>query len=159
MSEWRKWASVELVTDPERLLESPSYMSTVMLHETSRRQARVLILEDADYLVERFGTRSSAVSRLLQLGDGLLGDSQNVMFLITTNAPPQDLDKALTRPGRCLATIPFVPFSMEEAQERLAGFDKRATGPMTLAEVYRAKGDVVQITAEVKVPTARGQYL
>jgi hypothetical protein len=30
---------------------------------------------------------------------------------------------------------------------------------MTLAEVYRAMGDVVQITADVKVPTARGQYL
>jgi Domain of unknown function (DUF5925)/ATPase family associated with various cellular activities (AAA) len=159
ITEWQEWASIELISDPESLLEKASYMTSVLLNNVNNRPTRVLILEDADYLVEYQGTRSSSVARLLQLGDGLLGSSQQIIFLITTNKPPRELDSALTRPGRCLASICFTSFSKAEASSRLAGTTKKATGPMTLAEIYRAMGDARQITAGEDDSAPRGQYL
>ncbi len=60
------------------------------------------------------------LSRLLNLSDGLLGLSTEVLILITTNEPLGRLHPAVHRPGRCLAEIEFLALDVDEACEWLA---------------------------------------
>jgi hypothetical protein len=156
LSTWKTWAEAAVVLDPEVLLSSPQYLLKVMEGGT-RDSTRVLLLEDADEIVEKGGTRGSGLSRLLNMTDGIIGASQEIMVLITTNAPPSRLDQALLRPGRCIASIEFAPFSVTEANQRLAN-SCRAEYPVTLAEIYERLGDSTKIQgASTFAPT--GQYL
>lgn len=69
--------------------------------------------------------------------DGLLGQELNVIVAFTTNAPPVAIRPAVLRPGRCLATVEFGPFSAAEVAARETGVDPRE---MTLAELTAAEG-------------------
>ena len=72
-------------------------------------QWRVLVIEDAGELLREDAKSrvGQALSRLLNLGDGILGQGLRVIVLITTNEPIQRLHPALLRPGRCLSEIEF----------------------------------------------------
>jgi hypothetical protein len=62
---------------------------------------RLLLLEDCDELI-RSGAKEAtgqALSRLLNLTDGLLGQGRNVLVAITTNEDIARLHPAVTRPG------------------------------------------------------------
>ena len=86
----------------------------------------------------------SALGRLLNLADGILGQNSKAMFLLTTNEPIGTLHPALTRPGRALSQVEFVPFTVAEANKWL---DDAAvvTSPKSLAELYEIKGGVTRI--------------
>lgn len=156
LTAWRGWAEGAIVADAEALFGSPSYMLSV-LKEPDGKSLRVVILEDADDVVRRHDSRGPGVARLLSLTDGMISAASNVVVLITTNAPPESLDQAITRPGRCVATIGFDPFSADEATVRLEGKAK-ATYPLTLAEIYERLGAITKIDAGTPVPSS-GQYL
>ena len=155
LTSWKHWASAALVLDPEVMLDSPSYLLKIMDRDPVT-STRLLVFEDADEIVEKNGTRGSGLSRLLNLTDGLIGATQDLVVLLTTNASPGALDAALTRPGRCLATVGFDQFPTSEANERLGSFGP-AKRPMTLAEIYRQLGETTLIGNESPVMT--GQYL
>lgn len=152
---WKSWASVALILDPEVMLTSPSYLMKIMERDLTD-STRLLVIEDADKIVEKNGTRGSDLSRLLNLTDGLIGATQDLVVLLTTNAHPASLDTALTRPGRCLATVGFDRFPTLEANERL-GTHGPAERPMSLAEIYQQLGEATLLTSEQSVMT--GQYL
>jgi len=155
LTSWKSWASAALVLDPEVMLSSPGYIMKIMERDL-KESTRLLVIEDADEIVERIGTRGSALSRLLNLTDGLIGATQDLVVLLSTNASPGALDAALIRPGRCLATVAFDKFPALEASERLGAFGP-AKGSMTLAEIYRQLGETTLLTNELPVLT--GQYL
>jgi energy-coupling factor transporter ATP-binding protein EcfA2 len=155
LTAWKHWASAALVLDPEVMLASPSYLLKIMERDP-KTSTRLLVFEDADEIVEKNGTRGSGLSRLLNLTDGLIGATQDLVVLLTTNASPGALDTALTRPGRCLATVGFDQFPTSEANERLGTFGP-AKRPMTLAEIYRQLGETTLLASELPVMT--GQYL
>jgi ATPase family associated with various cellular activities (AAA) len=156
LESWRTWrARACLVIDPDRMLASPKYLLQV-LDSIPEGAVRVIIIEDADEICSKNGPRNSSMSRLLQLLDGLMGSTKPIMVLMTTNASPNDLDTALTRKGRCCATIEFVPFSPEEATQRLGG-DIVVDTPLTLAEIYNHLGENTMITNQTS--TSFGQYL
>jgi hypothetical protein len=152
---WKSWATAAVVLDPEAMLSSPAYLLKIMERDLTD-STRLLVLEDADEIVEKNGTRGSALSRLLNLTDGLIGATQDLIVLLTTNAHPSALDIALTRPGRCLATVGFEKFPTLEANERLGTFGPAETS-MTLAEIYLQLGETTLLTSERPVMT--GQYL
>ncbi|MBE1465384.1 DUF5925 domain-containing protein [Kibdelosporangium phytohabitans] len=137
---WREWCEVDCVLDPERLFDSPSYLLQVALEENNDddKPWRLLLLEDCDELIrgEAKASTGQALSRLLNLTDGLLGQGCQTLIGITTNENLARLHPAVTRPGRCLAQIEVGPLTHVEAD---AWLDGKAVAPgsgATLAELY-----------------------
>jgi hypothetical protein len=166
LTHWKAWVTPALVLDPEHLLGSPSYMMNIM-NRTSAEPTRLLVVEDADEIVASGlpflgggnAGHASGISRLLNAADGIFGASNDVMFLLSTNVKPKYLDSALTRPGRCLATVEFGAFSQREANERLGAFGA-AQSELTLAEIYRKLGETTMLSNERPEPeTSIGVYL
>lgn len=143
--EWRDWCQVDNVIDPEVLFTDPGYLTSVVLGEerADARKWRLLVLEDCDELVGADAKHDSgqALSRLLNLTDGLLGQGLDIMVCLTTNENVARLHPAVVRPGRCLAEIEISPLPQDEAAIWLggeAGAEIGARGA-TLAELYRLR--------------------
>lgn len=160
-TEW-SWCQIELVTDPELMLNNHQAMTAIVQarqDEKKRKAARLLVFEDADGLVVDRGfkgSRSGGMARLLNLADGLLGMGQELMVLFTTNSAPGDLDPALSRPGRCLAHTKFDRFEVDEIRTSFP--EVATTSSMTLAEIWGAKSGQVNIF-DHSHPTKSGTYL
>ena len=105
----------------------------------------VFIIEDADeVLAPRQGDNMSAVSVMLNLGDGILGKLLDVRIVATTNAHRQELDEAIMRPGRLSASVAVGPVPYEKAKaifERLAPGKELKEKAYTLAEIYSKARD------------------
>ena len=97
------------------------------------------MLEDCDELIRGEAKQSTgqALSRLLNLTDGLLGQGRNVLVAITTNEDLARLHPAVVRPGRCLAQIEVGPLPYARGG-RLARHRREGVRPpgATLAELY-----------------------
>jgi hypothetical protein len=166
-NEWRDWADIHFVLDPEAFFGSPEYLMHVVADEDlwdpraeSTSRWKVLVVEDADELI-RADARVDAgasMSRLLNLTDGILGHGLRVLLLITTNEPMRGLHPAVIRPGRCLADVQFRPFSRTEAEAWLHGVAQVPSGELTLAELYRARGNLGPVTAH-RHPDGDSRYL
>lgn len=165
--EWRTWADIHFVLDPEAFFGSPEYLMHVVADEDlwdpralSTSRWKVLVVEDADELI-RADARVDAgasMSRLLNLTDGILGHGLRVLLLITTNEPMRGLHPAVVRPGRCLADVQFRPFSRAEAEVWLHGAAPVPGSELTLAELYRATGELEAVAAHHH-PVGDGRYL
>ena len=117
---WRDWCQVDCVLDPERLFTDVGYLMDIAIGEedgTGKGRWRLLLLEDCDELIrgEAKHTAGQALSRLLNLTDGLLGQGRNVLVGVTTNEDLERLHPAVVRPGRCLARIEVGPLTRREA--------------------------------------------
>jgi hypothetical protein len=121
---------------------------------------KLLVVEDADELIRADARKEAGASlgRLLNLTDGILGHGLRVLLLITTNEAMRALHPAVVRPGRCLADVQFRPFSQREANEWLDGVTTAHPDHVTLAELYRLRGDVETI-ASVSPIERPGSYL
>ncbi|SQD96532.1 AAA ATPase [Parafrankia sp. Ea1.12] len=107
--------------------------------DSSRRRWRLLVIEDCDELL-RGDARSvsgQALSRLLNLTDGLVGQGRDVLVAVTTNEPLARLHPAIVRPGRCLAQVEVGPLPREEALAWLGTAADAGVGmSATLAELF-----------------------
>ena len=120
--EWRDWCQVDCVLDPSALFGDPGVPDGRRDRSddrttTDEQRWRLLILEDCDELIraEAKQPTGQALSRLLNLTDGLLGQGRDVLVAITTNEDLARLHPAVVRPGRCLAKIEVGPLRPEEA--------------------------------------------
>jgi len=100
----------------------------------------ILILEDAEQalLARSGGAGASLVSSLLNLTSGMLGDFVRLQVLATINCRYEEIDSALTRPGRLLAYRDF-PLIGHDRAHRLAAKLGRTLPPKTeytLAQIY-----------------------
>jgi hypothetical protein len=146
--EWAKWAQFDCVLDPEALFRDPGYLMEVAVGEDGDdRRWRLLIVEDCDELIggDAKAAAGQALSRLLNLTDGLLGQGRDVLVAITTNEPLTALHPAVVRPGRCLAQVEIGRMSPREAAAWLGRTDGVADGA-TLAELYALR--------DGRIPTA-----
>ncbi|WDZ84962.1 DUF5925 domain-containing protein [Micromonospora cathayae] len=139
---WRQWCQVDCVLDPDTLFADAGYLSEVAVGNEDEPDGgprwRLLIVEDCDELIRGEARQASgqALSRLLNLTDGLLGQGRDVLVAITTNEDLSRLHPAVTRPGRCLARVEVGPLSYAEATGWLGhGTGVPSTGA-TLAELY-----------------------
>jgi len=98
---------------------------------------RLLVIEDCDELIrgDGRGVPGTALSRLLNLTDGLVGQSRDVLVALTTNDDVGRLHPAVVRPGRCLAQIEIGPLPRAEAADWL-GDTGTVTNSMTIAELF-----------------------
>jgi ATPase family associated with various cellular activities (AAA) len=159
LTQWKSWAEGAIVLDPEILIDDPMYMLTVS-RGGAGGSSRVMVIEDADQILEKRGTRPMSLSRLLNLTDGVVGASNDSLILMTTNSAPSVLDSALLRPGRCLASIEFGLFDEAAARQRL-GANSSVEGPVTLAEIYGLLGETTKIESRLgrSLPCFLGTYL
>jgi hypothetical protein len=162
--EWQRWCETDCVLDPEALLCDPGYLMEVALgdeddDDDAAPQWRLLLLEDCDELIHGDAKRASgqALSRLLNLTDGLLGQGRRVLAAITTNEDIRVLHPAATRPGRCLAQIEVGPLPPLEATAWLGRADG-ASAAMTLAELYAQRNARAPISSAQPHATV-GLYL
>jgi hypothetical protein len=150
---WAPWCSAHFIMDPQELLGmGGSYLLDLLSWDSDDDDDRwrLLILEDAGELIaaDARAVAGQALSRLLNVADGLLGQGTRTLLLITTNEPLGRLHPATRRAGRCLADIEFTPLSIEEANAWLAarGRSDRVRQPTALADLFgRADGESVQV--------------
>lgn len=132
LGEWRTWAEFQFVTDPEAFLSNPGYLMSAIGGERYRRTGparwKVVVLEDAgEFLApDAKDLNGQALSRLLNVCDGVLGQAMRALVLLTTNEPLGGLHPALSRPGRCLAEIGFERFDRKSLEDWCAA---HATAP------------------------------
>lgn len=165
---WRDRFNFVIVTDPEKLMANPSYyyevasapnMNSVPGAQpddgddddsgSSKKKRLLFIIEDsADLLsVESRKRHWDKFGKLLNITDGLIGQGREDIFLPTFNEKIEEIDPAVTRPGRCISRLEFQKFTTEEAQEWLVKNklgDQEPSGadtlePVTLAELYQMK--------------------
>ncbi len=149
--EWRDWCDFHYVIDPEVLLgPSSPYLLRVLLNDDTRLRIaretssrwRLLILEDCGELLsaDAKAATGQALSRLLNLTDGLIGEGFKTLVLISTNDPLRQMHPAVTREGREAARATFARHSNKEARDwlRSHGVDDEPDGGMTLAGLYAA---------------------
>lgn len=79
----------------------------------------VLVIEDAeDILRSREGNgQATAVSNLLNITDGILGEAYNVLIVCTFNSEESFIDKALLRKGRLKLKYEFKRLPYEKAEK------------------------------------------
>jgi hypothetical protein len=150
--EWTDWCIAHYIVDSAVFFSNGSYMLSLLskLNDVidandDSRKWNLIILEDAGEFITidsriQYG---QALGRLLNLSDGLLGQGQKLLFLITTNEEVTNLHPAIVRQGRCLVNLEFPEFSEAEASEWLNSHGYTPGLPskrMTLSELYSAAG-------------------
>lgn len=105
----------------------------------------IIILEDCEDVIrsrKSSSQSSSAVSLLLNMGDGLLSDGLSIKFICTFNENISNIDDALLRKGRLACKYEFKELSAEKANNLLMDiYNDRdiiptTTKPMSLADIY-----------------------
>jgi hypothetical protein len=162
--QWRSWCRLDCVLDPERLFADSGYLTEVAVGEENRsgkRRWRLLLLEDCDELIGGGAKHASgqALSRLLNLTDGLLGQGRDVLVAITTNEDISRLHPAVVRPGRCLARLELGPLPYRQACEWLGRSAGVPAGGATLAELYALRDGSEPVATEARALPETGLYL
>lgn len=159
---WRKWADMEYVIDPEVFLNDAGYITEIMLGKNyDNARYRLVVLEDSGELIRDNSKHSTgqALSRLLNISDGILGAGRKIIIAITTNEKITDLHPAVTRPGRCMVKAEIGALSVAESQKWI-GSEHVIVEPMTIAELYHLKTKKVKDPMTSKTPSpAVGAYL
>jgi energy-coupling factor transporter ATP-binding protein EcfA2 len=115
-------------------LTNPDFLSFMMMHRNS-----ILLLEDAEKVLRsRDSQDNDAISNILNITDGILGDCLNILVIATFNIDREKIDSALVRKGRLLLEHYFKALSVEDSNKLLnkIGSSKKTDVPMTLAEIY-----------------------
>ena len=119
-------------------------------------------MEDCDEFLQADAKarQGQALSRLLNVADGFIGQGLRVIFLITTNEKLSNIHGAVSRTGRCVANTEFGLFSREEAMAWLGSDSKDIPNQITLSDLYDRRRKTQQISLdEDDKNTKIGQYL
>jgi ATP-dependent 26S proteasome regulatory subunit len=122
-----------------------SKVSEVGQADDSERKWSLIILEDAGEFIAMDSRHQygQALVKLLNLSDGLLGEGQKLLFLITTNEEVQNLHPAIVRNGRCLTNLEFPEFPEAEAREWFAShgcMSLLSSKKLTLSDLFAVAG-------------------
>ena len=99
----------------------------------------VLVIEDAEELItSREEVRNSNLSMLLNLTDGLLGESLGIQIIATFNTDVKNIDKALLRKGRLSVIYEFKPLSLDRTNALLnkLGHTIEVAHPLAVADIF-----------------------
>ena len=123
------------------ILATPEFVPFMMKYPDS-----VLIIEDAEKVVRnRNGNgNETAVSNLLNLSDGILGDCLKTQIVATFNTERQLIDKALLRKGRLIAEYQFDDLPIDKSIKlfKSLGIDHKPTEPMPLSDIYNYEDNI-----------------
>lgn len=134
---------VFLPADMVSELTTPSFVNFLK----DKLKDSVLIIEDCEGLLRDRSKQASTgtgISNILNMSDGLLGDSIKLKFICTFNSKYQDIDKALLRTGRLKQQYRFGELPTEKANRllhKMHGEGANTDKPMTLADIFNFKSD------------------
>lgn len=141
--EWHPWCDTHFITDPDRYLGADTtYLMDALLRTRGhdRRRWRLVVLEDSGELLaaDARALAGQALSRLLNLTDGLLGTGLRALVLVTTNEPLRRLHPAVVRPGRAWAEVEFTRLLIAQAcaVAKAHGIETAVDREMTIAELF-----------------------
>lgn len=103
----------EIVT----MIGTPSFNSFL-----STLENYIFIVEDCELVImDRMssGGGNQGVSTILNMTDGLMGDSISVKFICTFNTDIKNIDSALLRKGRLISKYEFTPLTIEKTHNLL----------------------------------------
>lgn len=116
-------------------LADPGFIPFLMRHPNS-----VLIIEDAENIVKdrSLNVNSDAVSNILNITDGILGECLNIQIIATFNTDRTQIDEALTRKGRLLAEYKFEELTKKKTNKLLKKLGNKETvdKALSLADIY-----------------------
>jgi ATPases of the AAA+ class len=130
---------IYLPPDMANQLGTPAFFNFIRQYPDS-----ILIIEDSENILKKRlegeGT-APAISNLLNLSDGIMGDALSIQIICTFNANIAEIDEALLRPGRLIANHYFGPLDEDKTKalvKHLYGEDAEPKNPtMTVAEIYK----------------------
>lgn len=155
MKELHEHYRLHVIADPESFFTIPDYCLGVCSRSEhadsgdgqrgAGRKARpnLFLFEDAAAVATR-NQDGDALSRFLNITEGILGAGRGDVYVLTFNEELGELDPAFVREGRCLGQIEFELFSPDEAAEWLRRHDCDAPPPdefVSLASLYSLKAD------------------
>lgn len=109
------------------------------------QKGSILVIEDAEKIIRsREGSNNSnAISNLLNVSDGILGDLLKIKIIATHNTKREKIDQALLRKGRLIAEHEFDKLPIESVRKLMdklkIKYQENELEPMTLTEVYNFK--------------------
>ena len=104
----------------------------------------VFVIEDAEELItSRDEVRNSNLSMILNLTDGLLGESLGIQIIATFNTDVKNIDKALLRKGRLSTIYEFTNLSLDRTNALLQnlGHKIEVNNPLPVAEIFNFDKD------------------
>jgi hypothetical protein len=99
----------------------------------------LLVIEDAEILVQSRESGNPMMARFLNISDGLIKMARKKIIFTTNHEEFRNIDEALLRPGRCHKVLKFRALTYAEAQHaaEVAGLDKpREVRDYTIAELF-----------------------
>ncbi|MBA4745251.1 MAG: AAA family ATPase [Muricauda sp.] len=102
----------------------------------------ILIIEDAEELiVSRNHQRNSNLAMILNLTDGILGESLGIQIIATFNTDLKKIDPALKRKGRLKSSYEFKALTSQKANAllKIEGVEETTNDSLTLAEIFNFK--------------------
>lgn len=141
---WQDWCTAQVIVDPGEFfsLSAERMLDALTTMQRDERPAQLIVIEDAMELITADARREAglALSRLLNLTDGILAEGLDPYVLITTNEPITALHPAVQRAGRCLAQIEFRDLEPSEAETWLGDQGVEQVEPIdhpqALADLY-----------------------
>lgn len=135
-------------------LASPEFISFLMDYRDS-----ILIVEEAENVLSSVsGTRNQAVSNLLNITDGILGDCLNIQIIATFNTDLTNIDSALIRKGRLVSKYEFKQLTSDRAQALATSLgienvmsDESVSEKTTLANIYNLGENPTEETTERRI--------
>ena len=154
----------EAYRDYGDIITGDDYIQDENIFNVNKPIWNLLILEDSGNFISLDASQRSdggqALSKLLNLSDGLLGQGINLMILITTNEELDKIHVAVSREGRCLSNLSFGAFTKDEAikwlQQKNHDFDvEDIPQNLILANLYSKIGKKKHATIKNAAPSKR----
>ena len=92
----------------------------------------IVVLEDCEKILSNREEGNPFMGTLLNLTDGIIGETVKAKFICSFNCPEHKIDQALLRKGRLSLKYTFNELSLEKTKALMP----EATKPLTLAEIY-----------------------
>lgn len=137
------------MSETRKVVYLPTYMATSLADPdfitfvTESLSGCVIVLEDAEQVItsrESGESDKNAVSTLLNITDGMMGEALNVLVICTFNTDLQFIDSALLRAGRTKVRYELSNLKADKADSLLVSLGKSPMGKsMSLADIYNVK--------------------
>jgi ATP-dependent 26S proteasome regulatory subunit len=110
-----------------KTVTSSTFISFLLEHRNS-----IVVLEDCEKILSKREEGNPFMGTLLNLTDGIIGETVNCKFICSFNCTESKIDEALLRKGRLSLKYTFNTLSLEKTQVLFPDAKKG----MTLADIY-----------------------
>lgn len=102
----------------------------------------IVVLEDCETLLQDRSSGNYKLANLLNISDGILGDSLNIKFICTFNSDLTTIDKAILRKGRLKLKYEFKKLTSDKVKTLGKELGKNLPNQeMTLCDIYNFEED------------------